>query len=180
MLKSSPSAKGVAVTLALISGFGAGWQARGMWAHRAVAQQQAAVVKTVESQNAVTYDAETEHLEAQERQRVITREIVREVKTYVTPEVVDRCPIPNGLVGLHDAAAQGVPPVPTSPGVDHAAPSGHGFDEWVEVQLGNYGIAHEWRTQLEACQKWINDQFLLSSPSSPSLLPDAPTQSDPR
>lgn len=142
----------------MVGAFLAGWQSRAMWSHMAVARQQAAVVETVERQGAASHQVDEAHLEAQERVRTVTRTLIKEVPVYVPQDAVDRCDVNVGAVRLLNAAAAGVPPVPDPAGVDHAAPAGVGLDTLVAVTAGNYGVAHEWGAQLDACQAWIREQ----------------------
>lgn len=89
---------------------------------------------------------------AKSQTRTVTKTIVREVNTYVTPLSVTRCTIPLGFVRLHDAAAHNRPP--EAPGLAADTPSGVDLATVAETVAENYGTCNEWKAQLDALIDW--------------------------
>jgi hypothetical protein len=46
-----------------------------------------------------------------DRERIVYKQadtIIKQVPVYITPEADDQCPVPDGFIRVHDAAARGV------------------------------------------------------------------------
>lgn len=46
-----------------------------------------------------------------DRERIVYKQadtIIKQVPVYITPEADDQCPVPDGFVRVHDAAARGI------------------------------------------------------------------------
>lgn len=86
--------------------------------------------------------------------RVVTKEIIKEVPVYVSPESDAGCTVPTGFVQLHNDAAAGVPPAPDAPVVPHDTPSGVALSEVAAAVADNYGTCHELREQVIGWQEW--------------------------
>jgi hypothetical protein len=123
------------------------------------AEKKAAVRTTriVKAQAVETATAAKAEDVAQEHIRVVYRNIIQGVSTYVPPEADARCSVPVGFVRLHDAAARGV----DLPGVSDAAREPNDAASGLELSTvaatvaGNYGIAAQNSEQLSALQDWI-------------------------
>lgn len=86
--------------------------------------------------------------------RVVTREIIKEVPVYVSPESDAGCTVPSGFVQLHNDAAAGVPPASDTPVVPHDTPSGVALSEVATAVAENYGTCRELREQVIGWQEW--------------------------
>jgi hypothetical protein len=92
-----------------------------------------------------------------DRVRVIhdaTMTLQQEIPRYVTPDTDRAYPLPVGFVRVHDAAAAGVPLLPSA-GDSDAAASGVAASTALGVIAGNYGACHEAAAQLTALQDWV-------------------------
>lgn len=149
--------------LALIGGgFGAGWTVQG-WRHGA-AETKAAVrtVYVTREQGAINTAAAAKDATAQAEIRYVTRTIVKEVPTYVSPATDARFPLPVGLVRVHDAAAIGIDPARLSD------PAGLADDQASDVEAseaasaiaGNYGECRATATRLTELQDWVASQAM--------------------
>ena len=89
-----------------------------------------------------------------------TREVIRYVPQVITPEIVERYPLPHGFVRLHDAAV--LSELPLAARQSDGAASDIGADQALGVIVGNVGQCYEWRAQLIGLQDWIKQQHALS------------------
>lgn len=170
---------GVAL-LAAIAG-GVAWL-RIHWINEGVAQEKLAeaqrltaakpAIERVEKGGAdITAKTEQHTQVATERIRIVYRDLIKEVPTYVTPEADRRCDLPLGFVGLHDQAAAGLPQV-SAPAVDlRDAPSGIPLSAAAGVIVGNYGVAYQWRERAVACETWAASQADLWTTNIRTVTP---------
>lgn len=92
-----------------------------------------------------------------DRVRVVhdtTATIQQDIPRYVTPEADRLFPLSVGFVRVHDAAAAGVPLVPSARDTD-ATRAGVASSDAAGVIAGNYGACHETAAQLTALQDWV-------------------------
>lgn len=171
ILKPLAGWKGYALAagVAAAVGFGGGWSLRDLIADKATAtrdkldaQAKAKAAQTVlrgAIEDVKTGDAiGRASAERQVQIRTVTQEIVREVPVYVTVEADRACPVPVGLVRLHDAAAAGVvPAVPDAAAAPHDAPSGVALSSVSATVAENYGRCLADQERLSALQQWVRD-----------------------
>ncbi|KQW02225.1 hypothetical protein [Rhizobacter sp. Root1221] len=89
-----------------------------------------------------------------QRIRTVTKEIIREVPVRIP---ADACPLPVEWRVLHDAAADGETPDPTtSPGADGGpvAPQ-----DAAETVVENYGQYHDLAERHRALQRYVTEQL---------------------
>lgn len=143
--------------------------ARAHWIDLGVTRERAAQVERlkaarpaidrVEKGGAEITAATEQHTQAEaERIRVVYRDLIKEVPTYVTPEADRRCDLPVGFVRLHDQAAAGLPEVSAPSSDVRDAPSGIPLSAASGVIVGNYGAAYRWRERAVACETWAASQ----------------------
>lgn len=116
------------------------------------------VIAKVDQQAAVTEKAGQAAAEKQVEIRTVFKTITKEVRRYVPIEVDRGCPIPDGFVRLHDAAAAGRAPVPEASGSIDGGAAPVELSEVASTVAGNYGACHETRQQLIDLQGWIRQQ----------------------
>ncbi len=116
--------------------------------------------RAVEAKGAAVTFAAGERAEAQAvRIRTVTKEIVRRVPQFLTPQVVARYPLPAGFVRVHDAAALGDLSQASGPAAQpDDAPSAVTAADAAGVIAGNYGSCSETATRLSALQDWVRAQ----------------------
>lgn len=119
---------------------------------------QPAIAKVNAGGVAITRKTEEQTTAAVERIKVVYRDLIKEVPTYVTPEADRRCDLPVGFVRLHDQAAAGLPQVSAPAGDVRDAPSGVPLSAASGVIVGNYGVAYQWRERAVACETWAASQ----------------------
>lgn len=102
-----------------------------------------------------------------ERERVVTRTLIREVPRYVTVESDRRCDVPVGFVRLHDAAAEGRDPVSAPAGEPHDAASGLALSAVAGTVAENYGSCRETAERLTALQAWVRSQAAVAAGARP-------------
>ncbi len=135
-------------------GFLAGWRAHD-WRDGAAATKAAVrTVYVVQKQAAVAQKVAVQQQAAQDRVRVVTRTITKEIPAYVTLEADSGCVVPDGFRLLHDAAAAGVSPAAEPPGKSADAPSGVALATVADTVSRNYGICHETAERLQGWQSW--------------------------
>lgn len=90
---------------------------------------------------------------AQAETRTVTREIIKEIPTYVTSYADSLGWVTHGFVRVHDAAALGTP---LSLGAGGAADSASGVtpSAVAETIVRNYESCHLWREQVIGWQEW--------------------------
>lgn len=110
-------------------------------------------------------EADRKLTEAQERIRIETRTILKEVPVYVTAETDVRYALPVGLVRLHDDAATGgrLPNLPDATIQPDAAsgfadPSPVRASQLAAVIAENYGTCRIDQARLNALQNWLLTQ----------------------
>ena len=126
--------------------------------HQAVLREQAQQkgIKQEQQAAAVTQQIDAKHASAVAEQRVVYRNIEKEVVRYVTKTEHPACTLPTGWVRLHDAAATGQ--VPSAPGESDGQASGATADDALGVVTRNYETCHATRQQLIYLQNWITEQ----------------------
>jgi len=135
-------------------GFLAGWRVHD-WRDGALAAKAARrTVQVVRKQAAVAQQVAVSQQAAQDRVRVVTRTITKEIPVYVTPQADAGCVVPDGFRLLHDAAAAGVPPAAEPAGKPADAPSGLALSAVADTVTTNYGICHETAQRLRGWQDW--------------------------
>ena len=121
----------------------------------AIAEQAAAATRIITRQGEVTVQVVTRWKERQAEAQTITQTIEKEVVRYV-PAAADAV-LPFGWRVLHDAAAAGA--LPEAPaGADVASPSVTASAA-ARAVVGNYGLCHETRLQLEGLQDWVRHMY---------------------
>ena len=148
--------------LAVIGSFFFGWhvgadQEAGKFA-AAAAKQEQTVVKMVEKQAEQTSVAAEQGAEHQQQIQTITQTIIKEVPKYVTVKANAHCDIPYGAVRVLDAAARGVPIVPSASGQSDDATSGVQLSSLVGDAATDLGTARQIRQQLIDLQGWVKAQ----------------------
>jgi hypothetical protein len=125
------------------------------------------------AQSAITYDRKADAITATVGQaaaeKVIqvqyrTREVIKLVPSVITPEIVERYPLPNAFVRLHDAAV--LQEVPAATWELDGSPSDVGADQALGTIVGNVGQCYQWREQLIGLQTWVKQQLALSESTS--------------
>lgn len=96
----------------------------------------------------------------QERIRIVTKTIIKEVPVYVK---ADACPMPSGFRVLHDAAADGEVPDPAR--IADAAPVP--AQDAAATVADNYGTCLANAARLTGLQEWVNAQVGLKVPLLP-------------
>ncbi len=143
----------LALTLAG-GGFLAGWRVHD-WQDGAAATKAAThTVAVVQTQVAVAQRVAVRQQAAQDRVRLVTKTITREVPAYVTLNADAGCTVPAGFRLLHDAAAAGVPAAAEPAGQSADAPSGVSLSAVADTVTTNYGICHETAERLKGWQDW--------------------------
>jgi hypothetical protein len=160
----------ITASVALLIGLGAGgkigWEVRDAGYQKHLLQDAKAAKKwakemaelsrlTSKAAEAVRTDLETRKQEVRETTRTITERI----PYYVTAKSDAACPVPVGLVELHNQAATGQPAsVPTSSSVDRDAPSRVALSELTRVIVHNYGVSQELEAEVVAWRTWYQLQ----------------------
>lgn len=154
----------IAVALVgLAVGFSGAWKARDLMAAGASAKalkveagQLRAALRVTAAQQQIASDIGRQAAEERVRIEYRTRTLIREVPTYVTPEIDARFDLAVGLVRLHDAAALGVDvsavPDPAGRADDQAADVA--ASDFGAAVVENYGVCHALRSQVLAWQSW--------------------------
>lgn len=87
-----------------------------------------------------------------------TKTIIQKVPIYVTAKADAACPIPNGFVRLHDAAAEDSMQLPASSGSVDGQASVVKLSDVASTVAGNYGICHANAEQMSELQDWVKGQ----------------------
>jgi hypothetical protein len=93
-----------------------------------------------------------------DKQRETTQTLIKKVPYYVTAKSDADCPIPAGLVELHNQATGSAPQVPISSGVDRDAPSTVTLSQLTEVNIHNIGVAKELEAEVVTWRTWYQQQ----------------------
>lgn len=108
-------------------------------------------------QGAITVSSAQHEQAAQTAIQTRYRTIIKEVPTYVTPQIDSSYPLSWAFVRVHDAAALGVdvsaislPAGQSDAGASTVAPSA-----LADIIAGNYGSCHANAKQLTALQAWV-------------------------
>jgi len=122
-------------------------------------KSQAVAMASVESKQAeVTTQVVTQYVDRVQTIQGATKTIIQKVPVYVTAKADASCPIPNGFVRLHDAAAEDSMQLPASSiSVDGQA-SEVKLSDVASTIAGNYGICHANAEQLTELQDWVKGQ----------------------
>lgn len=149
----------VAAMVALLASFGAGVYS----GHHYGWLQEQAVVATAAKETlaqTVAQDTATQAIAAtaavaQDKIRVITRTITKEVPVYVTAKADSACVVPRGFVRVFNGAAAGVAPVPDPAGQSDDAPAGVGLAAVADATAGNFGTCRATAQTLSDLQAWV-------------------------
>lgn len=142
---------------------------RAHWIGQGVAKERAAeaarllaakpaIAKVTAGGVAITTKTEERTRAETERIKIVYRDLIREVPTYVTPEADRRCDLPVGFVRMHDQAAAGGSAVSAPAGDVRDASSGIPLSAATGTIVGNYGVAYQWRKRAVACETWAVEQ----------------------
>lgn len=112
-------------------------------------------VKIVEKQGAVTQEVITKYVKVAAAAQVVHDTIDREVVRYETAKL-DQCPLSNGFVSLHDAAAANTVP-DAAKSVDGTA-SGIAAAAATGTITKNYASCWETINRLKGLQDWVTQQ----------------------
>lgn len=138
--------------------FGAGWRID-EWRHGAAETK--AVIRTVyviKMQGDINTKIAAKDAEVQTQIRYVTRTIVKEIPSVLTPSVDLHFPLSNGFVRLHDAASLGLPELSAATyGSDDQA-STVAESEAASTIAQNYGKCRQDAERLSMLQDWIIDQ----------------------
>lgn len=93
-----------------------------------------------------------------EMQRDKTHTLIQKVPYYVTAKSDAACPVPVGLVELHNQATGSAPLVPSSSGLDREAPSTVTLSALTEVNIHNIGVARELEAEVITWRTWYPRQ----------------------
>jgi hypothetical protein len=136
-------------------------------------QNKAVKVELKAAQSAIVYDRKADAITAkvsEDTAKTITqiqyrnRKVIEYVPQIVTPEIVERYPLPNAFVRLHDAAI--ISEVPPAAWEFDGSPSDIGADQALGVIVGNIGTCLETRETLIGLQTWVKEQQALSERTS--------------
>src|ERR1700761_2277052 len=116
---------------------------------------QAALATVKAKQAEVTTQVVTKYVDRVQTIQGATKTIIQKVPVYVTAKADAACPIPNGFVRLHDAAAEDSMQLPANASTTDAARSEVTLSDVEETVAGNYGICHANAEQLTALQDWV-------------------------
>lgn len=129
---------------------------------KAIAEARKNVTQIETKQSQITQDVEQKHEAAQVQIRTITRTIIQKVPVYVTAKADSACTVPVGFVRLHDAAASGHLPSPSSAfAFSNDAPSGVKLSAVASTVADNYGTCNAIREQLMSLQAWERQQEVV-------------------
>ena len=161
-----------AIALAVFGlGFLSAWKVQGSRLEKAkaqtatvIAQHEAAVqAAKAEVQRAeaaatkATADADARTAQVITKIQTVTKEVVREVPTYITPAIDAAFPLPVGFLCVHDAAITGQSPTPGGPCDTPDAPSGVKASVAATVIAENYGACNECCERARQWQLWYAD-----------------------
>lgn len=122
---------------------------RGAWKARMEQTKAAAAKETLRlvEKNYVIAIAAAEVIE---RERTVTRNLIKKVNVYVP---VDSCPLPGGFRVLHDSAARGEDPAAAGR-TDAAAVAAQ---DAASIVIENYGLCREDQQRLISLQQWARE-----------------------
>lgn len=125
-----------------------------------------AIVATVEAKQAqVSTQVVTKYVDRVQTIQGATKTIIQKVKEYVPVKADAACPIPNGFVRLHDAAAEDSMQLPASSVSADGQASVVKLSDVASTVAGNYGICHANAEQLTELQDWVKGQEEAAKPS---------------
>lgn len=126
---------------------------------------QVAVAAAQAKQAEVSTQVVTKYVDRVQTIQGATKTIIQKVPVYVTAKADAACPIPNGFVRLHDAAAEDSMQLPASSGSVDGQASVVKLSDVASTVAGNYGICHANAEQLTALQEWVKGQAEAAKPS---------------
>lgn len=144
---------------------------RAAWEAKAVAQAalQATEDAKTATQAAATNSSIGSNVRDAEAQIVWrTREVVRRVHEYVSPDADALCTVGLGFMRVHDAAAQGV--APPAPAGDDDKASGIPLSGVAAVNASNLGTGWVYRERVRAWERWYCDHARDLGQSAPAEL----------
>lgn len=121
------------------------------------------VLAQVQISDAIGDQAVTDQAAALKSIQLVTHTQIVEVPKYVTLQSDRACSIPRGFVSLHDAAAEGVPPVPASTAGADDAPASVDLAAVGATVATNYGKYARCAEDLKALQAWTSAQQQLGN-----------------
>lgn len=102
--------------------------------------------------------------------RQTTSALIQKVPYYVTAKSDAACPIPVGLVELHNQATGSASQVPVPSGGDRDSPSTVTLSQLTEVNIHNIGVAKELEAEVLTWRSWYQQQAkawnAIADPSS--------------
>ncbi|MDO1559077.1 hypothetical protein Q0812_06505 [Brevundimonas sp. 2R-24] len=117
------------------------------------------VAEIIERQRLINVDSDRAALAAERRIAAASRSLSQQVESHAPSSDPDHCPVPVGLVRLHDAAAQGLSsPLPDPAGRSDDAASGLESSALAATVVENYGACHAVADRLTRLQAWVADQ----------------------
>jgi hypothetical protein len=127
---------------------------------------QAVAISTVQAKQAeVTTQFVTKYVDRVQTIQGATKTIIQKVPVYVTAKADAACPIPNGFVRLHDAAAEDSMQFPANASSVDGQSSEVKLSDVASTIAGNYGICHANAEKLTALQDWVKGQAEAAKPS---------------
>ena len=148
------------ITALVLGYFGWADHQQGLGYDKAQAEYAAQAKKVDTRREEVAPPIEAAQIVVQERIRIVTQTIIKEVPVYVK---ADDCPMPGGFRVLHDAAADGEVPDPTR--IADAAPVP--AQDVAATVADNYGTCLANAARLTGLQEWVNAQVGLKVPLLP-------------
>ena len=155
----SPRVIALIIVLALLAAIGCGaiWQE-----HRVTTAQAERDTARAERDSAlasagsekITTKVVTQYVDRVQVVREVGATITKEIPVYVTAKADAACPVPVGIVRLHDAAAEGHVPEPAA-GDPDAPATGLALSAVADTVAGNYTTCHQTAAQLTALQAWV-------------------------
>jgi len=142
----------LALFLMLVSLFSAGWFERGQHEKAKQRDQALAYAEAIKKEQARGDEIEKQLTLEKTRQKIIYRNITKEVPRYVSTLSDSRCVVPVGFVLLHNAAAEARLSETASKFAD--SPSGIALSTVAETVTDNYATCNEIRAQLNALIDW--------------------------
>lgn len=138
---------------------GDGVQLRALEAAETAAGRRAVAVNRQTAQ--ISAAAGAAEAAAQTRIVTVTRTLIREVPSVVTPQIDRDFPLPVGFLRVHDAAARGLdlPDLPDPAGRPDDAASGVAASDAAGAIAANYGACRADDEQLAALQAWLKAEL---------------------
>lgn len=113
-----------------------------------------------EAADKITYGVNAQAAEARARRLEITIANLQRIQSYVSPETDRLFPLPCGFVRLHDAGAGGISAaaVPLPAGKADGDKCDVTASSAASIIQRNYGLALDWKGEVDGWWKWYNQQ----------------------